>query len=767
MRIPVLLIILLGITAGCGYSSGHTDTGITLAENGTSSYCIVVPAKASYSTMYAAGELQYYLYRMTGARMPVVTDRFPMRDREIMLGDCSHLSGLDVQPDTTDYGDEGYRIRTIGPHLSITGADKRGILYGVYGLLDDHLGCRWFTPDVERIPFLPTLSLPAVDETVFPVFEYREPYLMEAFDGDWAARNRMNRNSIKGTLEARHGGRIEWVPDMFAHTFNKLVPPEKYFKSNPEYYSLIDGRRKRSKTQLCCTNEEVIEIVKQEVLRHFRENPQANVMSISQNDWFNYCQCPDCRKLAEQEDSQMAPVLRMVNVVADAVAEEFPGKIIETLAYQWTRCPPTNLRPRDNVAVRLCTIECCFAHPLDSCDSEENREFVSDLREWSAMCNRLWIWNYNTSYAHYFVPYPNLRVRDDNIRLFAANHVTAVFEQDIYSTLYGELSGLSGWINSRLLWNPDYDEDTAINEYLAGVYGDAAPKIREYIDMLHDMVERENIHMTIWQGPDAAYLTDEVLDRADELWSEAESAAAADPDVLERVRRARLSVDYAIIWRDRTRGNALLIDEENLQLTVNPAWVERVERFCDIATRAGVEKLKEYDLTVEEFRQQTLEEVKPVKLSWVKPVQPGKLIPGVIWNSYEGQWNRLPRFSSLKSTDSGTISCFTLPEIVVPEDERFGVVYDGYLTVPEDGVYTFYTRSSDGSRLYIGNKLIVDNDRNHVLHERMGHVALKAGMHPLTVSYYNRKNDTELEVLYKGPSIPKQTIPPGVLWHKQ
>ena len=110
-------------------------------------------------------------------------------------------------------------------------------------------------------------------------------------------------------------------------------------------------------------------------------DPDAFVYSVSQNDWDNHCECAACQALAETEGSQMAPVLQLVNQVAEAVEQEYPGKAIETLAYQWTRKAPKTMRPRPNVIIRLCSIECCFMHPLATCDSEQNQAFRKDAED--------------------------------------------------------------------------------------------------------------------------------------------------------------------------------------------------------------------------------------------------------------------------------------------------------------------------------------------------------------------------------------------------
>ncbi len=369
---------------------------LILAEGGRSEFRIVIAADASPSTQYAAKELQTFLKQISNAELPVVTEREAATGHEILLGASSRLKALTTSIDFPRLGDEGYVIRSVGPHLVIAGGALRGNLYGVYGLLEDHLGCRWFAPGVSRIPHLARIALAAIDETRVPVLEYREPFTFDCMDGDWSARNRMNSSSAR--LEARHGGRVRFADGLFVHTFAKLVPPEKYFAAHPEYFSLVGGKRQNGYAQLCCTNEEVVRICTDEIRAAMRAQPDATVFSVSQNDTDKHCECPRCQDLARQEESQGAPVLYLANRVAQAVEKDFPGKAVETLAYQWTRRAPKTMRPRPNLIVRLCSIECCFSHPLATCDSRENRAFRTDLQAWSKVSQRLWVWDYTTDF---------------------------------------------------------------------------------------------------------------------------------------------------------------------------------------------------------------------------------------------------------------------------------------------------------------------------------------------------------------------------------
>ena len=209
------------------------------------------------------------------------------------------------------------------------------------------------------------------------------------------------------------------------------------------------------------------------------------------------------------------------------------------------------------------------------------------------MANRLWVWNYNTSFSSYLTPFPNLYVRGPNIRYMIANNVRGIFEQDVYNTPHGCFSPLSGYLGAKLLWNPNYDTDLAINEFLSGVYAEAATPLRLYLDLFHDAVKDPATRMGIWIGPDAAFLTDAIMERADTLMDAAEKAVAHRPEVLERVRIARLSTDFTILERVRALGSGAF-EYDHSRFTVKPSedFRKRADRF-ETAERHGLLCIRE------------------------------------------------------------------------------------------------------------------------------------------------------------------------------
>ncbi len=752
-KIMAALALMLTIT-GCG--------GTYLARDGQSDYTIVISPNASPATRHGADELRSFLREMTGADLPVIDNGGAVEGALIVLGDRDRIESLGVDIDYAALGDEGYVLRTVGKNLVIAGGELRGNMYGVYGLLEDHLGCRWFTPELSRIPKSDRLRLPRLDETVIPPLEYREPHTMSNRNADWAARNRMNSGRFDAQLAERHGGKVDWAPGYFVHTFERLIPKKEFYASHPEYFSLVGGERIPELSQLCCTNPEVIRLVTERTLQVFRDNPDARLVSVDQNDCYNYCECDACQALADRESSQMAPVLALVNTVAEAVEREFPGRSIVTLAYQWTRHAPKTLRPRDNVIIRLCSIECCFTHPFDQCDGPVNAGFVRDLNDWAKISNRLWVWNYTTDFSHFLLPFPNLLHRQHNLKLFIENHVTGLFQQDTPSLRYGELSELGAWVHAKLLWNPDYPVDRAIAEFLDAYYGPAAADIRAYIGYIHEKAHRENVHMGCYESPEAELFSGDFFAVADSLLGRAEAAVAGNPELAERVRAVRLGPEYVWVARD-FNNKATIIDQERMTAEPNPEYMARLDAFLASARALGIDHLDETGKTLEQFRAEATASIPQAPLTPLDPAKTASApIPGIAWRSYT-DWQDQPEFKKARVTRQGVMERIKLPEHG-PTD-LFGTVHEGFIDIPRDGVYAFYTGSDDGSMLWVDGKLVVDNGGRHWMQERVGFIALRKGMHRIRASWFNGAGGLGLETSWQGPGFEKEIIPARVLFH--
>ena len=141
------------------------------------------------------------------------------------------------------------------------------------------------------------------------------------------------------------------------------------------------------------------------------------------------------------------------------------------------------------------------------------------------------------------------------------------------------------------------------------------------------------------------------------------------------------------------------------------------------------------------------------------------LVAGLDCDAYEGDWEMLPDFDKLKPKKSTVLSRFRLDWRT--RDDAFALRFRGFIRVPQEGIYNFYLASDDGSKLYIGEQEVVDNDGIHPVTEKSGWIALKAGLHPITVTFWDAVWDEALQVSYAGPGIARQAIPADVLFRKK
>ncbi len=542
----VAILTALGTSAVNAAPVGRKLSSRSLVREGKSDYVIVTAADAHPAERTAAAELQNHLREVTGAQLPIrpVAD-VPADVKQILVGLSPRVQERAPDVDFEAMGRDGIFMRTVGQNLLLAGGQPRGTLYAVYTFLEETVGCRWWTATESFIPKRTTLDVPDIDRTYVPKLRYREAFYRGAFSSPFAARLKCNGHFAR--IPAEYGGHYTILG--WCHTFFQLLPPDRYFEEHPDWYSEIDDQRIAQRAQLCLTNTEMRAELVCNALAWIRKNPDAGMISISQNDWGGNCQCEKCRELEEQEGSPSGPLIHFVNAVAEEIEKQFPDFLIETLAYQYTRQAPLQVKPRRNVIIRLCSIECSFSQPLGT--GPQNEKFRKNVEDWSAMAPNLYVWNYVTNFADYILPHPNLRGLAPDIRFFVDHKVMGIFEQGDSGCSCGDFVELRAWLLAHLMWDPSLNENQLIDEFLADYYGPAAPALKSYLELVHDAVESEGTYLRCYMD-DTPYLTLGDMNRATELFEEAQQAVSDDPVLSSRVRRARLPVDH--VWLKRYRS---------------------------------------------------------------------------------------------------------------------------------------------------------------------------------------------------------------------
>ena len=566
MRNFILVLLLLLVLSGYTKSAS-----IHLVTGGKSNYSVVLPTNACEQEKRAATLLQKYVLKISGCEMPI---RDALRDKEhgIFIREVSGLRN------------DGYRIKSDKEgSIFIEGGARKGCVYGVVTILEKYLGCHLYSPTVRIIPITRNIELPALSLADSSVNNYRiVNYFSKTYaeDEDLMDWNRLFPNYL-----------------FASHSFDQLMPWETYFKDHPEYYAFREGIR--MPTQLCLTNKEVLKIAVESLRQRMAANPTQIYLSVAQNDYGNPCQCDSCLKIEQEEKSQSGPLIRFVN----AVAREFPGKMICTYAYNYTQSPPILTKPAENVHVTLCSIETDRSRPIASDTAAAAKQFVRDIAGWGTICQHMATYDYTINYHHFISPHPNLFVLQPNIQLFVKNKVFDHYQQSDIAEGH-EFVELRLHLISRLLWNPNLDFSATMNEFLKNFYGAAAPWIRKYIDELqHDLVSSGD-RLNIFGPPSihqSSYLTAANLKKYGHYFDRAEAAVKKDTLYLHRVEVSRLPLSYAILEIGKTN----MVGPRgwwDLTGSVKSAAMDTLlEKFYAVATREKLGVMSEHNLTIRDY----------------------------------------------------------------------------------------------------------------------------------------------------------------------
>lgn len=518
----------VALSAFLSVSGAHAQ--MTFVKEGKAVSRIIVADKDTINRK-AADLLQDFVQRISGARLPIV-ENAQAKKGDIVIG----------QGNTEGLTEDGFRLATQEGILRISSGGDKGAIYGVVTLLDDYLGVEYYTAHTYTLEKKPTIEIPELDRAENPSFRYRQT----------------QSYAIQEDPIYKMWFRLEEPNEVFAnnlwvHTFDKILPSAEFGESHPEYYSYINGeRRPGAASQWCLTNPEVFEIVAHRVDSIFRANPDKKMISISQNDGnFTNCTCPACKALDEQEGG--TPSGSLIHFL-NKLAARFPDKEFSTLAYLFTMHPPKQVKPLPNVNIMLCDIDCRREVPLT--DNASGQDFMRAMEGWSKISDNIFVWDYGINFDCYLSPFPNFPILQKNMQLFKDHHVTMHFSQ-IAGSKCGTFTEMRAYIVSKLMWNTQQDVDSLMKQFMQGYYGAAAPYLYQYEKLLEGALLGSGQDLWIFDSPVShkkGMLNAHCLKRYNELFDQAEKAVADSPELLDRVRIERLTLQYSELETARAEG---------------------------------------------------------------------------------------------------------------------------------------------------------------------------------------------------------------------
>ncbi len=485
-----------------------SDTEIDFVKNGQSQYKVVVEDEASDMIVKAAKDLIYYTLKATGAEIPLIRESnvttYASSDKYIVFGCKSIQEQANIAALDTDVGSSGYKIVQKDNSLFVQAEWNYGYSNAAYAILEYELDWQIYSKNAVSYNTTKDVKLKAFNIAEKPAIEFVNNG--NKIDEDTARRMRF---VSQWTMFASYNGEI-------CHTFLKYIPQSEFGEAYPEWFSL-DGK------QLCLTargDEEkldaLVEEMSQRVTQNFIAKPDAKATVIGQMDWTLECGCDACKVESTKYRSVTGAYIKFLNRISDRVAELFEEQGIERevdllfFAYQDSTAAPVVMNNEtgkyepiapevvcnDNVAVYYTPM---YADYTDSFYADCNKAYRDEVAQWQAVTNKIYTFLYGTYFWNYLLPFNNFYSMTETGEFFLENGAINYFalgQHEVSQT--SNFNRLKDYIESKALWNTDWEYKDIVVSFFKGQYGPAAYEMYQFFDSLTNYLEiQEEKHENI------------------------------------------------------------------------------------------------------------------------------------------------------------------------------------------------------------------------------------------------------------------------------
>lgn len=531
-------------------------TACTLVQNGQSDATIVLPEQPTASESEAGQELQKHLAEISGATLPVEreTGQYDKTQSVVAVGKTSWAQQLGLTEELKAVPGDGFIIRCLPEKrlLLLVGKTEAGQLFAVNHFLEQQCGVHWYMPDdLGRVlPKKKTIAVGRLDEVHRPDFRMR--WVGDQRVRRWALFNKSNTN-----VDDRIGLRVNKP----AHTFDDFLPPERYFKSHPEYFALVNG--KRTPPQLNTSHPEVINIVSTNAIKLLDTNPHLDLITVFPPDGSKFCEDKACKEL----DEPGMPSVEEINTkwrdlgperframsrrmtifyrqVAQRILAKHPKIIVQVGAYNSYLYPPkdTTLKAPENVMVEMCH-SWCHNHPIESQTCEINTRFRQAMVGWKNIYSGLTIYEYYRKGAQLDLPFPILHAIKKDIPFFKSHNVFGLYTQfshDYYT------NGLNYYLASKLLWNSQGNADSILDDFYKNFYGKSWSHMKSYWENYENAAIDADIHLSSPVYNMDLLFTENLIKNQRDALNKALSSAESGL-IKNRIEKSVTSLEYVIL----------------------------------------------------------------------------------------------------------------------------------------------------------------------------------------------------------------------------
>ena len=435
------------------------------------------PSERVDKIAWAAHDLQVYIEKISGAKLPIVSDDEADSGQHILVGRSKLTAAYDdrIPSGLTNLREEeGYAILTDAGNLVLAGNDEgpyHGTEYAVYFFLHK-LGVRWYMPSDfgDVVPPQQTIKIGELDEVSRPDFKMRHWWT------HWMAND---LRGIETRWKIRNGMHAALVIDPPGDSFVRKVVPPPAEKDNPEFADIFakDANGNVYPYMPNLSSEKSVQYAANIIKAHFRENPDATSWGIGADDGLPRDFSPGTQELHMNFPSLVGKFndpkgmstteewMHWVQRVSAEVHTEFPDKFITTNGYANRDTPPINIEPDPTIWIQFAAIFSDTYHALDNPRSWMTVRQYHMLEDWCSMYDNVFIYNYL-----YFnlvgcgaPPIPLSRRHMVEMPMLKKLGVVGFWDEG--RTVRGEGGVFPNYLRARMMWDADLDAGALSDEY--------------------------------------------------------------------------------------------------------------------------------------------------------------------------------------------------------------------------------------------------------------------------------------------------------------
>ncbi len=498
-------------TVNPNHYANNTQRDDYIVSNGQCHYTLVIPANAEDYEEKASQIITEYFSKALSVEIKTVKDSelTSTNGKYISLGDTTIMRSSGLSVSFNKYGNAGFRIKTIGDTVFISGARSQlraGTYYGAQEFLYHVIGWKAYSDTEIFYNQRSNIKMMNFDVTEIPDFDSRTiGYDTVYFNGSYRDLLRLNQNGTSDTTKLPY----------YAHSHFEVLPPEIYYEKNPDWYWYTGDRGQKASQipfsadikshyyrfgQLCLSNPEVIEESINVLTSQFMKYPNATMVHLGTMDNKYCCNCESCTKWMADNNTNYAGVnVYYTNLVARKVTENIskldPSRTLwfRMFAYYGTIEPPVNevngefvpdsplVIPDENVIIQFTPLD---ADGLETLDHEKNIKHYKYFMGWCSLTDNLAVWKYNTNFYTYFISNKNWDITAEDFRLYYENGVTTMYDQGPLTDSILQMKEMRLYVESKLMWDTSLSWQTLAEEFINVYYGEAAEGVLESYNLM-------------------------------------------------------------------------------------------------------------------------------------------------------------------------------------------------------------------------------------------------------------------------------------------